>query len=183
MARRRSPLASPGMSQLRRKDRLPTATLGRTRKVPFTYTPGLLEAVPARARGAGPEDAFWVCLGCLRFSSLCPVTGQPDWAELDINYIPTATLVESKSLKEYLTSFRNHGDFHEDVIRVIRDDLAKLLDPRYLEVEGRFDSRGSIAIWPFAQHARPGDALAERIREHRLLGHRPGSASAQAPLR
>lgn len=163
------------MTQHRRPDRLPRATLGRRRKTPFTYTPSLLEAVPVSARGPGRGDAdpFWVCLACQRFTSLCPVTGQPDWAELDIAYLPDAALVESKSLKEYLGSFRQHGDFHEDVIRVIRDDLVRLLAPRYLEVHGRFDSRGSIAIWPFAQHARPGDALAERIREHRLLGHRP----------
>ena len=101
-------------------------------------------------------DAMWVSNCCLRFTSLCPVTGQPDWAELYLNYIPAKLLVESKSLKEYLNSFRMHGGFHEDVCRVVCDDLACLLAPRYLKVLGHFDSRGSICIWPYVQYARPG---------------------------
>ena len=154
---------------------LPTATLGKRRTTPFTYTPGLLEAVPYGIGRAFANDRVWVSNNCLRFTSLCPVTGQPDWADLFLNYIPDKALVESKSLKEYLGSFRNHGDFHEDVCRIICDDLAKLLSPRYLEVIGQFDSRGSIAIWPYVQYAEPGDTEAQEILRQRRANYRPGA--------
>jgi 7-cyano-7-deazaguanine reductase len=160
--------------QLRRGRALPHATLGHRRATPFTYTPGLLEAVPLPVGRSFAQPGLWVCLRCLRFTSLCPVTGQPDWATITINYIPGTKLVESKSLKEYLASFRNHGDFHEDVCRIICDDLVSLLSPRYLEVVGRFDARGSIAIWPFVQYAAPTDAEAVAIRTHRLCDFAPG---------
>lgn len=166
-------------ASLRPQSDLPTASLGTRRETPFTYTPGLLEAVSFGSGRACPDQAAWVCLGCLRFSSLCPVTGQPDWAELAINYIPDARVVESKSLKEYLGSFRMHGDFHEDLCRVICDDLVQLLAPRYCEVEGLFDSRGSIAIWPYIQWARPEDAEAQEVLQSRRLQHRPGACAAE----
>jgi len=160
-------------SHLRRRTELPTKSLGKRRAQPFTYTPQLLEAVPLAQGQRFVRQWLWVVNKAERFSSLCPVTGQPDWAELDIAYVPDRLLVESKSLKEYLTSFRNHGDFHEDVVRVICDDLARLLAPRYLEVHGRFDSRGSIAIWPYAVYAAPGDAEAEALARTRVAAHRP----------
>lgn len=159
-------------SQSRRPEDLPQASLGRRRETPFTYAPELLEAVPLADRGA--DDHCWVSLDCLRFTSLCPVTGQPDWAELAINYLPAGQLVESKSLKEYLNSFRMHGDFHEDVVRIICRDLVACLAPRYIEVQGCFDSRGSIAIWPFVQWARPDDGDAQAILQHRRRDYSPG---------
>lgn len=162
---------------LRRGKSLPQATLGKRRKQPFTYTPTLLEAVPLSLGRNFSCDQLWVTLDCLRFTSLCPVTGQPDWADITINFIPDALLVESKSLKEYLTSFRMHGDFHEDVCRIVCDDLVRCVSPRYLEVIGMFDSRGSIAIWPYAQYARPGDDFAQKALENRALNYRPGSWS------
>jgi 7-cyano-7-deazaguanine reductase len=152
----------------------PQATLGKRRATPFTYDAKLLEAVPL---GIGREfaiDHLWVTNLCHRFTCLCPVTGQPDWGALCFNYIPTERLVESKSLKEYLNSFRLHGDFHEDICRIVCDDLARCLAPRYLEVVGRFDSRGSIAIWPYVQYARPGDETARRLLEQRLAAYAPG---------
>jgi 7-cyano-7-deazaguanine reductase len=164
----------PRVSQLRTARQQPSATLGKRRKTPFTYTPSLLEAVPMRLSREFVTDGLWVSNNCLRFTSLCPVTGQPDWADIYLNYIPAESLVESKSLKEYLGSFRNHGDFHEDVCRIIADDLAKLLAPRYLEVIGHFDSRGSIAIWPYVQYASPGDEFAQKLLETRLLNYAPG---------
>ncbi len=167
-------MARAKTSRIRRAAALPKAALGRRRETPYTYDASLLEAVPFDAGGRNFDDRAWVSLNCLRFTSLCPVTGQPDWADMYINYVPDARLVESKSLKEYLYSFRMHGDFHEDVCRVICDDLAQLLEPRYLEILGHFDSRGSIAIWPYVQHARAGDADAERIRDHRFLHYHPG---------
>lgn len=153
---------------------LPHASLGKKRAVKFAYDAKLLEAIPLRLRRDFAVGNMWVSDCCLRFTSLCPVTGHPDWAEIFINYIPDAHLVESKSLKEYLFGFRMHGDFHEDVCRIICDDLARCARPRYLEVLGHFDSRGSIAIWPYVQFAKPGDAFAEDLLRHRLRGYAPG---------
>lgn len=158
--------------RLRRDDELPHATLGRRRETPFTYDPALLEAVPLGGTTAAASS--WVSLACLRFTSLCPVTGQPDWGELTVSYLPRAHLVESKSLKEYLQSFRMHGGFHEDVCRTVCDDLVRVLAPRYCEVVGRFDSRGSIAIWPYVQWADPADEEARAILEHRRREYAPG---------
>jgi 7-cyano-7-deazaguanine reductase len=172
MAKRSSPV--------RGRAALPKATLGKKRKVPFTYAPNLLEAVPLSIGRDFSVGNLWVTNNGLRFTSLCPVTGQPDWADLFINYIPNERIVESKSLKEYLHSFRMHGDFHEDICRIVCDDLVRLLSPRYLEVIGQFDSRGSIAIWPFVQYAESGDSLAEAIYAERLRGYAPGKyASTQ----
>ena len=79
-----------------------------------------------------------VTFDCPEFTSLCPITGQPDFAKITINYIPNVKMVESKSLKLYLFSFRNQGDFHEDCINIIMKDLVKLMEPKYLEVKGIF---------------------------------------------
>lgn len=96
-----------------------------------------------------------VTFTCPEFTSLCPKTGQPDFAEIIINYIPDKKMVESKSLKLYLFSFRNHGDFHEDCTNIIMKDLIKLMDPKYIEVKGNFLPRGGISILPFANYAKP----------------------------
>jgi 7-cyano-7-deazaguanine reductase len=178
MARAR-PTAASRSSHSRSARQLPTATLGKRRDTPFTYSPQLLEAVPLSTSRAFVSDSLWVSNNCLRFTSLCPVTGQPDWADLYLNYIPATQLVESKSFKEYLGSFRMHGDFHEDVCRIICDDLVLLLAPRYLEVIGQFDSRGSIAIWPFVQYAMPGDEAMQKLRSERLAGYAPGKYAPQ----
>ncbi len=85
---------------------------------------------------------------CTEFTSLCPKTGQPDFATLEIVYIPNIKMVESKSLKLYLFSFRNQGEFHEDVINRIHNDLNKLLEPKLIRVFGNFNVRGGIAIKP-----------------------------------
>ena len=161
---------------------LPQATLGKRRATPFTYSPNLLEAIPIEARTANDEP-MWVTNNCLRFTSLCPVTGQPDWAEICLSYVPAGHLVESKSLKEYLNSFRNHGDFHEDCIRIICRDLAAVMRPRYLEVMGHFDSRGSIAIWPYAQHAAAKDRWAQQLKTQRFAAYRPGGYGPQGYAR
>ncbi len=89
------------------------------------------------------------------FTSLCPVTGQPDFAHLVIDYVPNGWLVESKSLKLYLTSFRNHGAFHEDCTVAIGRRLAELLDPHWLRIGGYWYPRGGIPIDVFYQ---TGDA-------------------------
>ncbi|MBQ6102697.1 MAG: preQ(1) synthase [Kiritimatiellae bacterium] len=120
--------------------------LGSGKRVsPKDYDPSLLESFSNRH----PELDAMVTLRCPEFTTLCPITGQPDFGELVIRYIPAAKLVESKSLKLYLFSFRNHGDFHEDVCSVVLKDLRALLAPKYVEVRGRFRPRGGIAIHPF----------------------------------
>lgn len=85
---------------------------------------------------------------CNEFTSLCPKTKQPDFARLEILYVPYDLMVESKSLKLYLFSFRNHGAFHEDVIFKITNDLYNILDPFYIRVIGDFNVRGGISIKP-----------------------------------
>lgn len=126
------------------------------------YDPTLLEAFPNKH----PEADNLVTLDCPEFTSLCPKTGQPDFGRILIQYIPDETIVESKSLKLYLFSFREHGDFHEDCVCIIRDDLVRLLRPRYLEVVGLFNPRGGIAIRPFAQYA---DAAHQDLQRQRLV--------------
>ena len=107
------------------------------------------------------ENDYWVQFNCPEFTSLCPITGQPDFAEIKIMYIPDKRMVESKSLKLYLFSFRNHGDFHEDCVNIIMKDLIKLMDPKYIEVTGLFLPRGGISIYPFANYGRPGTRYEE----------------------
>ena len=120
-------------------------TLGSRAEVPATYDPSVLEAFSNRY----PGRDYWVTFTAPEFTTLCPKTGQPDFATLTIRYIPAKKLVESKSLKLYLFGFRNHGDFHEDVVNVIYDDLSRLLRPKYMEVVGKFAPRGGISIDPF----------------------------------
>ena len=83
------------------------------------------------------------------------MTGQPDFAAIYISYVPDQKLVESKSLKLYLFSFRNHGDFHEDCVNIIMKDLIKLMEPKYIEVWGKFTPRGGLAIDPYANYGKP----------------------------
>jgi 7-cyano-7-deazaguanine reductase len=113
---------------------------------PTDYAPSLLETFENKH----PEFEYVVKLDCPEFTTLCPKTGQPDFGHIYISYIPRVRMVESKSLKLYLFSFRNHGDFHEDCVNIIMKDLKKLLDPRYIEVRGEFMPRGGISIHPFA---------------------------------
>ena len=128
-----------------RKDLGALTALGNTVRPSGDYDPSLLDSFENRH----PERDYWVTFTCPEFTTLCPKTGQPDFATLTIRYIPSKKLVESKSLKLYLFGFRNHGDFHEDVINVIYNDLAKLLKPKYMEVYGKFAARGGISIDPF----------------------------------
>ena len=113
-----------------------------------------------------PEHDYLVTFNCPEFTSLCPKTGQPDFAKIIINYIPDEDMVESKSLKLYLFSFRNHGDFHEDCVNIIMKDLVRLMRPRYLEVIGLFTPRGGISIYPFANYA---DEQHQELARSRML--------------
>ena len=87
---------------------------------------------------------------CNEFTSLCPKTGQPDFARFEIMYIPDKLCVESKSLKLYLFAFRNHGEFHEDVTNRIMEDIVEKIKPKYIRVFGDFFVRGGISIKPLA---------------------------------
>ena len=142
-------------------------SLGHKADIPETYAPQVLEAFENRH----PERDYWVEFLCPEFTSLCPITGQPDFAEVRILYIPDKKMVESKSIKLYLFSFRNHGDFHEDCVNIILDDLVKLMDPRYIEVLGLFVPRGGISIHPYANYGRLGTPY-ETLAEHRLRNYK-----------
>ena len=126
----------------------------------FGYTPEVLEVFENKH----PELDYVVTLDCPEFTSLCPKTGQPDFGRVIIRYIPDRLMVESKSLKLYLFSFRNHGDFHEDCINIIMKDLRSLMQPRYIEVFGDFNPRGGISILPFSNW---GDASHSALVEAR----------------
>ncbi len=132
------------------------------------YDPSLLETFENRHR----DNDYWVQFNCPEFTTLCPITGQPDFAELKILYLPDQRMVESKSLKLYLFSFRNHGDFHEDCVNVIMKDLVRLMAPKYIEVTGLFLPRGGISIYPYANYGRPGTKY-EEMAQQRLLSYKP----------
>ena len=140
--------------------------LGKKTAYFFDYSPQLLESFINQHLG----NDYWVRFNCPEFTTLCPITGQPDFAEIRISYIPDQKMVESKSLKLYLGSFRNHGGFHEDTVNTIMKDLIALMDPKYIEVTGFFTPRGGISIYPYANYGRPGtryEALAlQRFSTH-----------------
>lgn len=140
--------------------------LGRDTEYLNDYAPEVLETFENKH----PENDYWVQFNCPEFTSLCPITGQPDFAEIKIMYLPAERMVESKSLKLYLFSFRNHGDFHEDCINIIMKDLVRLMNPKYIEVTGLFTPRGGISIYPFANYGLPGTKY-EAMAEQRLLNH------------
>lgn len=131
-------------------------------KYQYEYDPDVLETFVNKH----PENDYVVTFNCPEFTSLCPKTGQPDFAKIIINYIPRERMVESKSLKLYLFSFRNHGDFHEDCVNIIMKDLVELMHPRYLEVIGIFMPRGGISIYPFANY---GDSEHQELVKSRKL--------------
>ena len=140
--------------------------LGNETEYASSYNPSVLETFENRH----PDNDYWVQFNCPEFTSLCPVTGQPDFAEIKIMYLPDKRMVESKSLKLYLFSFRNHGDFHEDCVNVIMKDLVKLMQPKYIEVLGLFVPRGGISIYPYANYGKPGTRY-EQLAADRLLQH------------
>jgi len=109
-----------------------------------------LETFPNRH----PKRDYTVTLETDEFTCVCPVTGQPDFASLTIEYVPDRKIVESKSLKLYLESFRNEGVFHEHVTNTILDDLVKALAPRWCVVRGEFAARGGIAITVEAEYQK-----------------------------
>lgn len=139
-------------------------------KYDYAYAPEVLETFENKH----PDNDYWVKFNCPEFTSLCPITGQPDFATIYISYVPDIRMVESKSLKLYLFSFRSHGDFHEDVVNIIMKDLIRLMEPRYIEVWGKFLPRGGISIDPYANYGKKGtkfEELAwERFKQHDMAG-------------
>ena len=109
------------------------------------------QAVLDRVRNPHPDTDYVARFTFPEFTVMCPVTGQPDFAILVIDYVPARWLVESKSLKLYLNSFRNHGNFHEDAVVTIGTRLVDLLRPRYLRIGGYFFPRGGMPIDVFWQ--------------------------------
>ena len=140
--------------------------LGQKTKYSTDYDPQVLETF----QNQHPENDYWVQFNCPEFTTLCPITGQPDFAELKILYVPGERMVESKSLKLYLFSFRNHGDFHEDCVNTIMKDLVRLMHPKYIEVVGLFTPRGGISIYPYANYGQPGTKY-EQLAEQRFMQH------------
>jgi 7-cyano-7-deazaguanine reductase len=111
-----------------------------------------LEAFPNRHAGR----PYTVTLVCPEFTCVCPLTGQPDFGTITVHYIPDRRILESKSLKLYLWSFRQEGEFHEHVTNRILDDVVKALDPLFCKVTGAFNARGGISITVEAVHEKPG---------------------------
>ncbi|MEO2069238.1 MAG: preQ(1) synthase [Desulfurobacteriaceae bacterium] len=153
---------------MERKDFGTVSKLGKKTEYIFDYSPEILEKFPNKF----PDRIYWVSFNCPEFTTLCPITGQPDFATIYIQYIPDKWLVESKSLKLYLFSFRNSRGFHEDTVNLIADDLFKLLNPFYIEVYGEFNPRGGISIDPFVQRYQEigwvVDLAKERFKLHRI---------------
>ena len=132
--------------------------LGKTTQYVYdTPSPALLERFPAPSSqsAVNPTGAMQtIDIRVPEFTSLCPITGQPDFAEIAINYEPDQWCVESKSLKLYLGSFRMHGEFHEACVNRICNDLVKLLQPNRLTVRGEFTPRGGIPFWPTSRYSK-----------------------------
>ena len=125
---------------MERKDEL--TILGKKTEYKQDYAPEVLESFVNKH----PGNDYWVRFNCPEFTSLCPITVQPDF------------------------SFRNHGDFHEDCVNIIMKDLIKLMNPKYIEVTGIFTPRGGISIYPYCNYGRPGTKY-EELAQYRLRNH------------
>ena len=124
----------------------------------------ILETFPNRY----PQRDYWIRFDCAEFTSVCPVTGQPDFARIRIEYVPGARCIETKSLKFYLASFRNTQSFNEESSNRILEDLVTACDPRRMIVHGEFAARGGISVTVDAAH--PTEILPERM-GGKLNGH------------
>ncbi|HLR69063.1 MAG TPA: preQ(1) synthase [Virgibacillus sp.] len=132
----------------------------------FDYNPDILEAVD---NDYSNRDYF-IKFNCPEFTTLCPMTGQPDFATIYISYIPDKKIIESKALKLYLFSYRNYGGFHEASVNMMMDDIIELINPRYIEVLGKFMPRGGISIDPYCNYGRPNTRY-EKMAQDRMEKH------------
>lgn len=135
-----------------KSDEQPLTILGGNRvHYPASPEEATLETFPSPK----PGRPYRIRFVCPEFTTMCPVTGQPDFGTIDIEYVPAQRCVESKSLKLYLFSFRNRGNFGEAVVNRILDDLVRACAPRYAKVTGSFTPRGGITMTVVAEHPRP----------------------------
>lgn len=125
--------------------------LGGDGRIPASPDEAVLEAVPNPQAGTD----YLIRFTCPEFTSICPVTGQPDFAHLVIDYIPDAKIVESKSLKLYLAAFRNHGAFHEDYTVAVAKRIIDAIAPKWLRIGGYWYPRGGMPIDVFYQTGEP----------------------------
>ena len=125
--------------------------LGRASGIPASPDEATLESVA----NPHPSSTYLVRFTCPEFTSICPLTGQPDFAHLVIDMVPAARIVESKSLKLYLASFRNHSAFHEDCTVAIAGKIVDAIEPRWLRIGGYWYPRGGIPIDVFHQTGEP----------------------------
>jgi 7-cyano-7-deazaguanine reductase len=129
--------------------------LGSDSGIPESPEDAVLERVPN-----GQSDMNFVArFSCPEFTSICPVTGQPDFGHLVIDYVPGDWILESKSLKQFLASFRNHGAFHEDCTVMIARRIASVIEPRWIRIGGYWFPRGGIPIDVFWQSGPPPDDI------------------------
>ena len=133
----------------------PAPQLGRSASIPASPEEATLDVVPNPQEG----ELYLTRFTCPEFTSLCPVTGQPDFGHLVIDYAPDKLLVESKSLKLFLHSFRNHGAFHEDCSIYIAKRLVELLEPKWLRIGAYWYPRGGIPIDVFWQTGKPPEGV------------------------
>jgi len=129
--------------------------LGRGVPLPASPAEAVIECVP----NPHPGKLYAARFTCPEFTALCPITGQPDFAHLVIDYVPQDLLVESKSLKLFLSAFRNHGAFHEDCTLTIAERLVAAAAPRWLRIGGYWYPRGGIPIDVFYQTGVPPEGL------------------------
>ncbi len=129
--------------------------LGRNVPTPSDPDEAVLEPVPNPHKGMN----YLVRLTCPEFTSICPVTGQPDFAHLVLDYVPDQAIVESKSFKLFLQSFRNHGAFHEDCTLLVARRVIAAIAPRYLRIGGYWYPRGGIPIDVFWQSGTPPEGV------------------------
>ena len=129
--------------------------LGQKTELPESPEAAVLESVP----NPHPDSDYVVRFTQPEFTSICPITGQPDFAHMVIDYVPDQRLVESKSLKLYLASFRNHGAFHEDCTVAIAKRLEETLAPRWLRIGGYWFPRGGMPIDIFYQSGPPPEGV------------------------
>ena len=144
------------MTETKTETKTETLTqLGAKAALPASPEAAKIETVP----NPHPGTLYLVRFTCPEFTALCPITGQPDFAHLVIDYLPEAALVESKSLKLYLGSFRNHGAFHEDCTLAIAKRLIAEIAPRWLRIGGYWYPRGGMPIDVFYQSGPPPEGL------------------------
>jgi len=138
-----SPQSDPdGMTKKKSKGKSVTLLGAKRTEYPTSLDRARLEAFA----NPHPERDYWIRFDCPEFTALCPITGQPDFGEIIIRYVPNKKCIESKSLKLYLFSFRNEGAFAESIVNRVLDDLVRACKPRKAVVIGEFTPRGGIGI-------------------------------------